>query len=132
VNTWATYIAGVSFNNGSDLQTAELIMAQESFIGFIGNQFGPQLFRHCGVRCICGLAGMIATACIGLMGWCIPCWAVCVPAIGIATACAIAEFISDIFGENKGGWYEGIGLGSSIWDGFGPVVYLPGNKISDC
>ncbi|MDD4050677.1 MAG: hypothetical protein PHR28_02100 [candidate division Zixibacteria bacterium] len=132
VNAWATYIASVTFNDGSDLQTAELIMAQESFVDFIGGQFGPQLFRHCGIGCICGLAGMISTACIGLMGWCIPCWAVCVPAIGIATACAIAEFIGDVFSENTGGFYESIGLGSSIRNGSWPVMHLLGHKIPDC
>jgi len=96
VHTWGTFIGGVSLDGEFELQTAELIMAQEPFVGFLGGQFGPQLFNNCGVRCICGIATMIATACIAVLPWCIPCWVPCVPAIGLSLACGMADFFGDL------------------------------------
>lgn len=73
-----------------DLVTAEYLLAEEEFLKYIYSEFGYDIDDSTRRAKLCGVAGLICNVCT-FLSECPPCWIVCVPACGIAIACAIAD-----------------------------------------
>lgn len=79
--------------NNEDIATVEHLLADEEFIKYLFSEFGDHIKNSPRRTKLCAVSALACTVC-GFLWWCAPCWIPCVPACGIALACAIA----DLFG----------------------------------
>jgi hypothetical protein len=94
VTNWGNAVGQAGQIVSADLSVAMYLMADEGFIDSLGDRYGEQLITwFCGVHCICGIASFLSLACLAVP-WCVPCWVICIPAAGIALACALADIIA--------------------------------------
>ncbi len=77
-----------------DLITAEYLVADEDVLKYLYTEFGDDIVDSSRRTKLCAIAQLICTACTWLWVPCPPCWLVCVPACGLALACAIADLFS--------------------------------------
>jgi hypothetical protein len=96
IETWAGAMEQYSSFTieNQDLETAEYLMADEGFLTHVFSEFGADLTGPIlDINDLCAAAGIGSFIC-GFLWWCAPCWIPCVPTVGIALACAIAELFS--------------------------------------
>ena len=79
--------------NSHDLETAEYLMANEELLQYLFTQLSEPGDLPMYQRKLCAVASIICAIC-GYLWGCPPCWIPCVPACGIAAACAIADLFS--------------------------------------